>query len=197
LREHKNLVILLGSSLAVIGVLLALFSQIKLRPLWSPRERELMGFSFERIDIMRRNSMDATGLKNPVHTGPASLKGYPETTLSDMAPQEEGRQDTGVSLILIKDGRRIALVNNQFVGEGDMTSGGRVMSIESDRILIRRGASSTWLTLEAPTPNVLPRMGGSGSQSVMGGSRPSGDRAPLTGTGVVQNNTQGTGGRAE
>ncbi|MBA4416507.1 MAG: hypothetical protein C0392_01145 [Syntrophus sp. (in: bacteria)] len=145
---YKHLIILIASSLILTASLYAGLQHIKIQPLSFSREKELANFSFDKINMAMRAPVDTSGLKCPVGIISGPSREFPRIPLSEMAlgpPIEEKR----VSLILIKNGQKTALINNQFVREGDTLDKARVLRIEKDRVLVGEGGVNKWLSLGA------------------------------------------------
>jgi hypothetical protein len=107
---------------------------------------------------VKREPTTISNLKSPVTSSRGQSRGFPEIPLSEMLPASQTNTRT-VSLILIKDGRKMALIGNQFVKEGDVVGAGRIVRIDKARVLMTEGGVRTWLTLATESVTVDRRDG--------------------------------------
>ena len=63
-----------------------------------------------------------------------------------MVPEGEP-EDIVLSMILVGEHKKLAIINNKFVYEGDRISGGRIAAIEEDAVVLANAAGTTRLTL--------------------------------------------------
>jgi hypothetical protein len=147
LNVYRNLTILILLSLVTAVLLYEGVSRVSFKPSLLPQEQELVSLSFERVNVQQREPDILSGREAPFG-GPAdSIKAFPAVPL----PQLLGQASTvkkSVSLILIKDGQRMAIVNNQVVREGDLVGKGRVVKIEIGKVLIREDGADRWFPLD-------------------------------------------------
>jgi hypothetical protein len=66
--------------------------------------------------------------------------------LSEIAPAAKA-EEQNVSFILIKGGKKIAIINNVVVREGDSINLGKVAKIEKGGVLIKNKEGEQWLKI--------------------------------------------------
>ncbi len=74
---------------------------------------------------------------------------YRQRAPEEPAPAAQ-EQPLELASILIGPGRRVAVINQRLVREGDDVAGARVQSIERDRVILRRGTSELIVSLDLP-----------------------------------------------
>jgi len=136
---------------------------INFQPALTPNEMRLLKFVPEKIDIYERQPLTLSGdLKSPVEIVKAPAKGFPSIPLSAVAPQTPAEAKPHlepalkVSMIVLSEGRRMAIVNGLVIKEGDSVAGMRVTKIEKNRILLKevkpspddKPAETRWIYLE-------------------------------------------------
>ena len=117
------------------------------KPSLLPQEQELVNLSFERVNILQRNSDTVSGWEAPFGGPSETKKEFPTVPLPQLLGQAPSAGKS-VSLILIKDGQRMAIVNNQVVKEGDLAGRGKVLKIETGKVLIREDGIDRWFPLD-------------------------------------------------
>jgi hypothetical protein len=147
LNAYKNLIILILLSLAAALLLYEGVKRVSFKPSLLPQEQELVGLSFERVNVQQREPDIVSGRESPFGGPSAPKKEFPAVPLPQLLGQPSPVEKS-VSLILIKDGQRMAIVNNQVVREGDLVGKGRVLKIEIDKVLIREDGTDRWFPLD-------------------------------------------------
>ncbi|MCX5810969.1 MAG: hypothetical protein NT178_00255 [Proteobacteria bacterium] len=122
--------------------------RVKFKPFLSLKEQEIVGFFYEKIKIAQRKSNMITGLKLPLDSTQGAQKGFPGVALSEVLNETAIEKKKNVSLILIRDGKKMAIINNQIVKEGDLIGNDKVLRIEGDKVLIREGGVDRWLSMD-------------------------------------------------
>ncbi len=143
---YKKFAILIGGSAAVIVLIIVGVSHIKFGFALSPLERNILLFSYDKVKITDRKPLIVTNLISPVEVAALSKKGYPNVPLSSIAPGDKAVEQK-VSLILIRNGKKIAIINNLVVKEGDSIDLGKVARIEKEGVLIRNKEGEQWLKM--------------------------------------------------
>lgn len=136
--------------LAVLPFLLVIVSFITTKVVnfesaLTAKEKEVLEFTPEKIEVVERQALVVKNdLKSPIKTIKSTLsRDFPPEPLSVIAPQSEGT----VSLIVIGEEKKIAIVNGAVLKEGDSVNGMKIAKIEKDRILIKSNGTK-WLHLE-------------------------------------------------
>ena len=156
---YKGITILLTATLLVVViVVLGLSYVIDIKPSLSSQEKRFARFSYEKAKIVERKSVELTNIKSPLEVVEGRSKDFPSEELAVMAPiaRDERNGDMGkeknptqkLSLVLIKDNTRLAIVNGNVVREGDMTKSGKVKKIMQDGIILKDGEGEKWLKIE-------------------------------------------------
>lgn len=180
MHTYRNLIILIASSLTVSALLWAGLTRIDLRPLSFTREKELTDFSFEKIAIVKREPpADVSGLICPVALPAGASRVFPNTPLSEVAPLPSSKHERKVSLILIREGERMAVIDGRMVKENDTLGMGRIVRIERDRVLMREGGKSTWVMLAAEESASPAKIELSQQQTLISKEKPSPSEAEL------------------
>jgi hypothetical protein len=139
----RQFVIIITCSVIVIALVLFGVSQVSFDLSLSPTEKGILLFRHEKLKIKERQSPMVTGLKNPMEPGIVERKSYPAVKLSDIAPPD--RQQ--VSLVLIRGERKIAIIDNLVVREGDSINNGRISRIEKGGVLVKNKEGERWLKI--------------------------------------------------
>lgn len=121
--------------------------RVVFKPFLLSREKEIAGFFYEKTAIAQREQIIAVGLKMPLDNIPGLRKSFPDISLSEVL-HEKAIEKKNVSMIFVKDGQRIAIINNQVVKEGDLIGRDRVLKINSDKVLLRENMTDKWLFIE-------------------------------------------------
>ncbi len=142
---YKNFIILVVASIGVMILVIFGLSYVKFQLFLTPQERNVLLFSHEKIQLKERQVRVVQGLKSPIILT-STKAGYPGTQLMDIAPigKQEGQR---LTFILINGNKRMAVIDNLVVKEGDMISQGRVARIERDGILIKSKEGEQWLKI--------------------------------------------------
>ncbi|MBI5641415.1 MAG: hypothetical protein HZA17_13425 [Nitrospirae bacterium] len=124
----------------------------------TPAEMQIYGFTPVQLDLTAINERSFRDLEHPIARRPSSGRPFPSTPLSSLAPPKAAAKAAGpaprVSMIVVGEGRKIALVNGHVVREGDSVGGMRISRIEKQRILITQsadentGPGAVWVYLE-------------------------------------------------
>ena len=144
---YKKISLLIGSSILIVILLLAALSKVKFGFALSPMERDILLFSYNKVKITERKPSMVTNLISPIEVATAPKSGYPKVPLSELAPGQK-EMEQRVSLILIKEGKKIAVINNLVVKEGDTINLGRVARIDRGGVLIRNKEGEQWLKID-------------------------------------------------
>jgi len=151
LAHYKNLILVLalsvlGSFVVYIGVDRVGFSAPSF-----DAGRQLIRLSTEQLRIIERKEVPLDGLRDPFGSSGTAKPNYPPVSLDEVVGAVGGmpaEQTTAVSMILLREGRKIAVVDDQVVGEGDFVEKSRVLRIEKDKVLLKNGdGRQKWVTL--------------------------------------------------
>lgn len=134
---------------ALIG--LWVISHLKFPPVLSPPERSSLNFSYEPVPITpERRSVEVSSAVSPipiVRAAPAA-SAFPVVPLSKAAPAPATVQpEARVTFILINEDRKMAIVNDKVVSEGDVIGAGKILKIETKRVLMKNNGGETWQNL--------------------------------------------------
>lgn len=141
---EKHFSILIICSAIAIALVLFGVSHITFDLHLSPAERGILMFRHEKLSIKERQFTMVSALKNPMEHGTIGKKGYPSVKLSDIAPPEQQR----VSLVVIRGEKRIAIIDNLVVREGDSMNEGRITRIEKNGVLVKNKEGERWLKIQ-------------------------------------------------
>lgn len=135
----------------LIIVSLAAVRWINFKPALTPDEVRILGLTPERIDIEERLPFEVNrDLGSPIEI--MKKKEFPPMPLSAVAPrvsvEPEKPLELKISMIVVLEGRRMAIVNGLVVREGDGIGSAKVTKIEKDRILIAEKQKTRWIYME-------------------------------------------------
>jgi len=142
---YKQFTILIAGSVVVILLVLFGLSHVKFQLFLTPQERNVLLFTHEKIKINERRVQVVQNLKSPISVA-TDKAGYPGVQLAEVAPIE-GREGQRLTFILIRGKKKIAIIDNLVVKEGDMISQGKVARIEKDGVLIKSKEGEQWLRI--------------------------------------------------
>jgi hypothetical protein len=158
MKTYKNIIVLMLVTLAVIAaIFFGLSYAIDIKPSLTLQEKRFTRFSYEKMEIAMKKPIAVSSVKNPLESIGGQEKDYPSEALADIIPpdkaggaeQEKGKgKGQKLSLILIKDRTKLAIVNGVVVKEGDLTNMGRVKKINKDGILLKDDQGEKWLKIE-------------------------------------------------
>lgn len=151
-------------ALPFLLIIVSLFTVkiISFNPTLTPGEMRMLKFVPEKIDIRERQPFTVSrDLRSPFEMAKAPPSGYPSVPLFAVAPQTPAEakphlEALKVSMIVLSEGRRMAIVNGLVIREGDSVAGMRVTKIEKNRILLKevkpspddKPAETRWIYLE-------------------------------------------------
>jgi hypothetical protein len=158
MKIYKDIIILFFVTAVVIAaVIFGVSYAVDIPPSLNVREKRFARFSYQKSVIAEKGLMAVANLKSPLEPVGVQGRTFPSEALAEIAPpdQERGKEKGGgqeqgqkLSLVLIKDSTRLAIVNGVVVKEGDMTQLGRVKKINKDGILLKDGEREKWLKIE-------------------------------------------------
>ena len=143
-RNHTIFILLPFIAIAFSAIVC---SMVRVTPALSPLEQELSGFSYKKSAVLRKQPLTVTYLKSPVELPVAAQKDFPRIPLSEIFPPET-KKEKKVLLIMVSDNRKMAIINDIVVKEGDAVDDGRVEKIEKNRVLIKNKKGEEWLKIE-------------------------------------------------
>lgn len=144
----KKFIAYISAPFIIFFFLTAAASRISFKSALSPAEQKFLSFSFESPHVVLRQSVTAAPVESPLEIKTAAKKEFPKTPLSKLAPQPGAGEEKKLSFILIKNGRKMAILNGIVVKEGDTIDQSRIKRIESDRILMATGKDEKWIKIE-------------------------------------------------
>jgi hypothetical protein len=147
LNVYKNLIILILLSLITTLLLYEGVSRVSFKPSLLSQEQELVSLSFERVSVQQRGPDVVSGVEAPFGGPSDPKKEFPAVPLPQVLGQASPAKKS-VSLILIKDGQRMAVVNGPVVRGGDLAGKGKVLKIEIGKVLIREDGADRWFPLD-------------------------------------------------
>ncbi|GAB4416304.1 MAG: hypothetical protein OHK0032_12370 [Thermodesulfovibrionales bacterium] len=146
----RNMKIKIALPFLLIIISLAAVKLINFKPALTPEEIRILGFVPERMDIEERQPFEINkDIRSPIEI--VKKKEFPSTPLSAVAPQvsePEKPLELKISMIVVSEGRRMAIVNGLVVKEGDGISSAKVAKIEKNRILIAERQKTRWIYME-------------------------------------------------
>lgn len=150
-----------GLPFLAIMISLSLIKLVNFKPELTPFETRMFGLVAEKIDMREMQPFSIEGdIKSPMEIVKQQPKEFPMTPLSSVAPQSPAeaekiiKPDLKVSMIVVSDSRRMAIINGMVVKEGDSVGDSRISRIEKNRILLtehekeNKENKTRWLYLE-------------------------------------------------
>jgi hypothetical protein len=152
---YKNLILLMSASLLAILFVWLGVQRVHFDPAQAIPGSEFARLSAEQLKVNQRARVAAPTLRNPFSLQGEAPKDFPPVPLSEAVAS--GRSTGGtVSMILLQEGRRMALLDDQVVKEGDHFSGKRrVLRIEEKRVLVQgQDGRRQWIPLAQEKANI-------------------------------------------
>jgi hypothetical protein len=144
----KDIIRLMVVTVVVIIMVIFGVSMLKIKPSLLPHERQLVQFNYEKVGIIERTPIVVTGVSSPFSGTEDTRKDFPPEDLSKLAPPgEEKGEGQRVSMVLIKDHTKIAIVDGMVVREGDKFKNGLIKKIDKNGILLKDSEGERWLTI--------------------------------------------------
>lgn len=122
-------------------------SLVKLKPVLSPTERALSRFSYEKVHLIDKQPLQVTKLDSPIKMPDHSQKDILRVPISGAALHNE-IEAKRISLILISDGLKMAIIDGTVVNEGDVINNCKIVKIEKDKILLKAQGGEAWIKIE-------------------------------------------------
>lgn len=147
----SKLITLLSTPFIAGTALISIASLIEFKPELRPMEDELFRFSPVSANIvLKKEPVIVTGfLKSPV--GINAKKKAKNLKLKSSHVSETGNKKViakKLTFILINESRKMAIINDLVLSEGDIVADSRVLMIEKDRVLINEEDSGErWLKI--------------------------------------------------
>jgi hypothetical protein len=155
----KDIIILITATLLIVVIFIFGLSYIiDIKPSLSPQERQFARFSYEKAKIVERKPVELANVRSPLEVVEGKAKDFPSEALVNIAPvvSNENNKDTEkdknitqrLSLVLVKDHVKLAIVNGIVVKEGDMIKNRKVQKITKDGIILKDSEGEKWLKIE-------------------------------------------------
>jgi hypothetical protein len=156
LKNNRKFVALLFSPVLGLVLPLAVHSLVRSGGL-SDGEKEMAAFSPSSARLSLPQCRTAQGLICPVKPGKAASPSaapaaFPPIPLAEVAPPA-GRpapvkKTTDLSLILVGDAGRVAIIDGRVLKAGDRHGRHTVAAIENNRVLLKNGKEQIWLKIK-------------------------------------------------
>ncbi|MCE5312526.1 MAG: hypothetical protein LLF86_05180 [Nitrospiraceae bacterium] len=144
-----RMVIILGAApFAAILVALIVASRVNFDYKPAAIEAEITSVSVGDIKIKEREPFYAKNITSPIQISKTAKKGFPDTALATVAPQPKSDEpELKISMILINNFKKMAIINGIVLSEGDMIGKDKVLKIEKERVSIRSFKGEKWIKL--------------------------------------------------
>ena len=143
--NRKQVILMLIPLIAITFSMPVLF-HVSFKAALSPVEQEALRFSYKKSAVILKQPVTVTHLKSPIELPAAAQKDFPRMPLSEIF--REIKKEKKILLILINDNRKMAIINDIVVKEGDMIDHSRVKKIEKNRVLIKDKEGEEWIELQ-------------------------------------------------
>ena len=133
--------------LALIIILAVSADYIPLIREWSGVELQVLEFTPDKLKVKElRKAQISRELQSPIDFKPAAVEPAvePVAELEDELVQRFNYNDNSLSLIVISDKKKTAVINGKLFKEGDTINGTKIAVIEPGRVLLKN-KSSQWL----------------------------------------------------
>src|SRR3989338_1940694 len=147
MQFEKNQITFIALPFILIFFSIIISSFMNFMPVLSPTERELSRFSYEKLQLIDKQPLQTTKLNSPIKIPDRSQKDILQLPISGAAFHNE-IEAKRISLILISDGLKIAIIDGTVVNEGDVINDYRIVKIEKDKILLKDQAGKEWIKIE-------------------------------------------------
>lgn len=127
----NRLMLLIAAPFILIVISLLGIRFISFKALLYPSEQRIEKFTSETTLLTERQPFEVSGLKAPFEIKKQPLPGAP----SLVAVSEEKLLELKVSLIVVSEGRRMAIINGMVIREGDNIDLMKVTRIEREKVL--------------------------------------------------------------
>lgn len=153
---------LLALPLAGALIPLCLWQYITVPPSLTPGEKDLLACTPVKAELLRTVTQTVSGVACPIpRTPPPSAVGkspaaYPPVPLNALVPRGGGGAVNvplpepvhHLSLVLLDEGRKLAIVNGRVLREGETVGAYRVSRIEKNRVKLKGLKGELWVNLE-------------------------------------------------
>lgn len=153
--ENRLFSILVSVPFALVIIIWAASTAIQFKPGLSKREKEILGYTYEKPIIAERSHMTVVGLMSPVRPETvsqpqASSVQFPVEPLPKVAAPALRKERPVLSLVVVNDARKTAIIDGHIVHEGETVKGRTVTKITADRVLLTGEKGEEWLTIHEP-----------------------------------------------
>ncbi|HEX2967102.1 MAG TPA: hypothetical protein VHO84_15045 [Syntrophorhabdaceae bacterium] len=160
MQMHRDTMVLLSLTALISAIfIICLPLIIKVKSDLTPVEKRYERFSHEKQKILERTVLDTSKIRSPMQEVENTLRNLPPEALADLAPVKDSIKGKGteestvkreqrLSLVLVKDGTKLAVVNGIVVREGDMAGDAQVRKITREGIMLRDKEGEKWLKIE-------------------------------------------------
>ena len=148
---HRDIMVLIVITVFIsAGCVFGLPYIINVQSLLTPQEKKFSQFSYEKPRMIERVSSEMTNIRiqSPIWENKDELKGFPPEALADVMPAKSEDAGPKLSIVLIKDGEKLAMIDGIVVKEGDKAGDARVQKISKDGVMLRGKGGEKWLKLE-------------------------------------------------
>jgi hypothetical protein len=149
MNDNKKILLIIAAipmaSIFIIYFILKVTFDLSL----SPMERKLFTFKYETVPkIVEKKYLQFNLLKNPfTNSRVTPQRDFPTPPLAGLSPPPTGASKK-VTLILINQSRRMAIIDDKAVNIGDRVDNYSVKAIEKNRVLLKNKEGEIWLILE-------------------------------------------------
>ncbi len=157
----RKILPLLCIPIAGLIIPLILWNTVSLKPPLRPHEKTLINFTPVLPNVARPTPQSFAGMQCPVRPSTpqaSTATSYPPVALESLLPSGKGinvksevtHPDSAftVSMILVNENRKFAIINDRVVKEGDYLNSFRVSSIEQNKIHLKGKKGDVWLKTE-------------------------------------------------
>jgi hypothetical protein len=147
--RFNDIIRLIAATIVAILVIVFGMSMLKMKSSLLPHERQLVQFNYEKVGIVERIPAVVSGISNPFSGTEDAHGDFPRVALAELVPPggEKGEEQR-ISMVLIKDHTKIAIVDGVVVREGDRFKDSLVKKIDKNGILLKDNEGERWVTIK-------------------------------------------------
>lgn len=149
--ENRTFSMVVGIPFALMFIIWMASSTIHFKPGLSKREKEILGYTYEKPIIAERSHLTVAGLTSPVRPETdsrqqASSAQFPVEPLPRIAAPAPKERPV-LSLVVVNEGRKTAIIDGRILHEGEKINGWTVARISTDRVLLTGEKGEEWITM--------------------------------------------------
>lgn len=154
MKPNRKFALIIMSPLIGALIPLGVFFAVEFALPLTASEMEILAFTPPAVNVLQRQPRSTSGLTCPVQTALVQPEQTAPALFADPAPQHQAaektasKDDNKISLILIDEALRMAIIDGAVVREGDCLQKSSVARIEKDKVLLKNARGEQWLRMD-------------------------------------------------